>query len=290
MQETIDDKNLTVLVPAYNEEQSIGSVVKRIYELNSDIVKEIIVIDDGSTDSTAEIAEKAGALVVRHKKNKGYGAAIKTGISQAKTEYMLAFDGDGQYFEEDIRKMWEIADDNDMVSGLRTRLIHSPLWRMPGKWILKYFASFLVQQKIPDLNSGLRLFRKSVIVKYLHICPSGFSFTTTSMMAFLYRGYNVGFVPVDVKEREGKSTVSIFTGMETIILIIRMSALFNPIRLFIPASIFSIIFGILWGLPYMVTHRGLSIAAMLAIVTGIILFAIGIICDQVSQLRLERFE
>lgn len=281
---------LTIVIPAYNEEESIGGVLEQLAALREDIPARVIVVDDGSADRTASIAEAAGAEVIRHRRNKGYGAALKTGIREADSEFVLTLDADGQYRPVDILKLWEVAADFDMVSGRRTQLLHSAVWRMPGKWLLSWMANYLTRQKIPDLNSGLRLFRTDVIKKYLHICPMGFSFSTTSMMALLSRGYNVGFVPVEVHKREGRSTVKLSTGFETIILILRIAALFNPLRLFVPLSAVSFVFGTLWGGYYILQRHGLSMAATLAMVTGVLLFSLGIICDQISQLRLERFE
>lgn len=285
-------RNLTVVIPAYNEAASIASVIENIRAECADIVDEIIVVDDGSTDGTGKIAEGAGgARVIRHPRNRGYGAALKTGIRAARTEFVLTFDADGQYEAPAIRQLMARAGDNDMVSGQRTALMHSPMWRMPGKWMLKFLANMLVKDKIPDLNSGLRLFRTETIRKYVHVCPNGFSFSTTSLMAMLSRGYDVEFVPVNICERRGKSTVSLSTGLETIVLVLRIAALFNPLRLFIPSSFFCILAGVLWEVRcYVVNQMGLSTASLLAIVTGIILFSIGLICDQISQLRLERFE
>lgn len=283
-------KRLTVVIPAFNEEQAIGKVVERVKAMCSDYVQEVIVVDDGSSDKTALIAEEAGARVVRHCRNLGYGAALKTGIRCAQTEYVLTMDGDGQHQIEDVVRLWEAADVGDMVVGQRTSLLHSPLWRMPGKWMIGLMANYLTQRRIPDLNSGLRLIRREVALKYLHLCPSGFSFSTTITMALLSRGYNVAYLPIQVEKRTGKSTVSVTTGLETIILILRIASLFNPLRLFIPVSLIIGMAGIAWGIPYIFTGHGISIGSMLALVTAALLFGLGLLCDQLSQLRLERFE
>jgi hypothetical protein len=177
-----------------------------------------------------------------------------------------------------------------MVVGQRTRPVHSSWWRMPGKWLLGYLASYLIRRKIPDLNSGLRLIRRDVALKYLSLCPSRFSFSTTITMALLSQGYNVTYIPIQVEKRVGKSTVSVATGLDTIILILRIAALFNPLRIFVPASVLIGVAGVLWGIPYALAGHGISVGSTLAIITSILLFGIGLLCDQVSQLRLERFE
>jgi glycosyltransferase involved in cell wall biosynthesis len=291
MSQLQEKPKITVVIPAYNEADSITEVITDIKDNAAEYVEHILVIDDASQDDTAELAEKAGAEVIRHKQNRGYGAALKTGIKAAPTKLILTFDADGQHDAKYIAKFWELIDDNDMVVGQRTQLIHSPLWRMPGKWLLTRMAKFLTQTHIPDLNSGLRLVDKEVVKKYIHLCPSGFSFSTTITVALISRGYQVAYTPIEVQKRaSGKGTVSLSTGLNTIILILRLATLFNPLRIFLPVSFIIGGIGVLWGGPYAILGRGISIGAMLAIVVAILLFALGLISDQISALRLERFE
>jgi glycosyltransferase involved in cell wall biosynthesis len=283
-------KRLTIVIPAFNERGPIEQVLKHVQTICSDVVQEIVVVDDGSSDETACVAQAAGARVIRHKQNMGYGAALKTGIRNAQTDFVLTMDSDGQHRAEDVLRLWELVDANDMVVGQRTDLIHSPLWRMPGKWLLGLVANHLTRRHIPDLNSGLRVIRREAALRYLHLCPPGFSFSTTITMALLSRGYNVTYVPIQVERRVGQSTVSITTGLDTFILILRIAALFNPLRIFVPLSVLTGTAGILWGIPYALAGRGVSMGSMLAIVTATLLFGLGLLCDQISQLRLERFE
>ncbi|MFH1537898.1 MAG: glycosyltransferase family 2 protein [bacterium] len=283
-------KKLTIVIPAYNEEKRIGNVLEDVKKICSGITDEIIVVNDGSTDRTGEIAEEHRVKVIHHARNRGYGASLKSGIREANTDYVVTMDADGQHKAEDVLRLLEQANNYDMVSGKRVQLFHSPLWRMPGKWLIGFMAGILLKEKVPDLNSGLRLMRRDIARKYLHICPLGFSFSTTMMMAFLSRGYKVAFVPIDAVKRKGESTVSIATGMETIILVLRIIALFNPLRFFIPISVLMGAFGFLWGLRYVLLLHGVSVGAMLCLFTAILLFSLGLICDQISQLRLERFE
>jgi glycosyltransferase involved in cell wall biosynthesis len=284
----VDDK-LTIVIPAYNEELGLGAVLNEIKLECGDFVEEIILVDDGSTDQTGSIGNQQGVHVIRHSSNKGYGAALKSGIRAAKTEFILTLDADGQHQAVDIARLWNARADFDMVVGQRTSLIHSPLWRMPGKWLLGMIANYLTRRHIPDLNSGLRLMKRSLVTKYMHVCPSGFSFSTTITIALLTEGYYVNYIPIQVRKRQGKSTVSFSTGMQTIILIIRIAALFDPLRIFLPLSAMIALIGILWGVPYLLLGNGISIGAMLAIVTSVLIFCLGILCDQISQLRLERY-
>ncbi len=281
---------LTIIIPAFNEASALKSVLESLRTPDFDFVQEIMVVDDGSSDGTAEVAQAVGVRVIRHYQNMGYGAALKTGIRASQTEFVLTMDADGQHLAADVRRLWDMIGEYDMVVGQRTGLRQSPLWRMPGKWLLWMMANYLTQHTIPDLNSGLRLIRREVALKYLHICPSGFSFSTTITMALVSRGYKVRYIPIAIQRRLGKSMVTLSTGLNTIILILRIASLFDPLRLFIPVSGLVGAVGVLWGIPYAMLGRGLSIGAMLAIVTAILLFGLGLLCDQISQLRLERFE
>ncbi|MBI1878579.1 MAG: glycosyltransferase family 2 protein, partial [Chloroflexi bacterium] len=277
-------------IPAFNEAQAIKLVLESLRTPGFDFVQEIIVIDDGSSDNTACIAQEVGERVIRHQQNMGYGASLKTGIRAAQTEFVLTMDADDQHHAEDVQRLWDMAGDYDMVVGQRTGLRQSPFWRMPGKWLLWIMANYLTRRSIPDLNSGLRLIRRDIALKYLHVCPSGFSFSTTITITLLNRGYKVAYIPIEIKKRVGKSTVVLSTGLDTLILILRLASLFDPLRVFIPISLIIGAIGILWGIPYTLLGRGVSIGAMLAIVTAILLFGLGLLCDQISQLRLERFE
>ncbi len=284
-------EGLTIIIPAFNEEATIQRVISKIRSLADHFLFDsIIIVDDGSTDDTARLAEEAGARVIRHGRNKGYGAAIKTGISLAKTEYILTMDADDQHNPENILSLWDMRKGSDMVVGQRMQLIHSPLWRMPGKWLLGAMANYITRQTIPDLNSGFRLIRRDIALKYLHLCPSGFSLSTTLTVTLHSRGYDVSYVPIQVNKRVGNSTVSISTGLDTLILILRIATMFQPLRIFIPLSIVIGAFGVIWGMPIALSGRGVSVGAMLALVTAILLFVLGLLSDQISQLRLERFE
>jgi glycosyltransferase involved in cell wall biosynthesis len=284
---------ISIVVPAFNEEAGLGPTLAALRASMPKSVIEVIVVDDGSTDRTAAVAAEAGFRVVRHPNNRGYGAALKTGVREATGDYILTMDADGQHRMEDVATLCDavsVPDPVECVIGHRQQLVHSPLWRMPGKTFLTLLAQVLIRRQIPDLNSGLRIARRDVALRYMHICPNGFSFSTTITMALMSRGFGVSFVPIRVAKRVGHSTVSARTGFEAILLVIRLATLFNPLRIFLPASAICILGGIAWGIPYLIARQGLTVASMLAILTGVLLFAVGLVCDQVSQLRLERFE
>jgi glycosyltransferase involved in cell wall biosynthesis len=281
------DHSLTIVIPAFNEAASLPAVLAALRAHVPSVP--VIVVDDGSTDDTAAVAEGLGATVLRHAYNLGYGAALKTGIRHSATPFVATMDADGQHSVGSLESLWQARLDADMVVGARSGL-HSPSWRMPGKWFLGVMARYLSRHTIPDLNSGLRLYRREVLVRYLHLCPSGFSLTTTMTLAMISRGWRVVYVPISVNRRTGRSTVTVVTGLETIVLILRIVSLFNPLRVFVPVAVTAAAAGALWGLPIALAGRGVSVGSMLAIVTAVILFALGLLCDQISQLRLERFE
>jgi glycosyltransferase involved in cell wall biosynthesis len=281
---------VTIVIPAFNEAQSLGAVLSDLRATCGALAPAIIVVDDGSEDETAGVAAQHGVTVVRHPRNLGYGAALKTGIRHASTDFVVTMDADGQHDGALVSALWERRHESDMVVGARRGLLHSRAWRMPGKWLLVMMARYLSRQPIPDLNSGLRLYRREVLQKYVHLCPSGFSFTTTITLALLSRGWRVHYVPITVRQRRGNSTVSVRTGLETMVLVIRVISLFHPLRVFVPAALAIGTMGLVWGIPIALMGRGVSVGSMLALVTAVILFALGLLCDQISQLRLERFE
>lgn len=285
---------LSIIVPAYNEQDNLPPFLTELqsYLCHHRPEHEIVVVNDGSTDRTAEVLGSfPGIRVVHHIRNKGYGAALKTGIRQAAGELVLTMDSDGQHNPQDIALLLAQIDRYDMVVGERTQTFHSPLWRMPGKWFLGWLANYLTKQKIPDLNSGLRLFKRELILKYLHLCPDGFSFSTTSTLVFFNRGYSVKYVPITVnKRKEGKSTITVKTGFETLMLILRIIMLLDPLRLFLPVSFASGLLGVVWGIYYLWLGHGLSMTSLLLLITALLLFFFGLLADQIAALRKERYE
>ncbi|NJN99767.1 MAG: glycosyltransferase family 2 protein, partial [Anaerolineales bacterium] len=258
---------LSVVVPVFNEGEAVNRTLSQLKEFSQQHHWEVIVVDDGSTDDTVlqilQYTAEPYLRLVQHGYNRGYGAALKTGIRQATADFVATMDSDGQHDPNELLKLLPCCQDNDLVVGQRTQLVHSQLWRMPGKWFLGWLANYLTRQSIPDLNSGMRLFRRPVILKYLHLCSDRFSFSTTSTLVFFNRGYRVAYVPIQVYPRQGKSTVKVSTGLETIILILRIMTLFEPLRIFVPTSFVLCLLGILWAVPYAVQARGISVGALL---------------------------
>lgn len=278
---------LTIVIPAYNEEQGLAQV---LHQLRGWIERgaEVIVVDDGSTDRTAEVAAQAGARVIRHRSNRGYGAALKSGVRAARGSIIVTMDSDGQHDAADIERLLAEMHDSDLVVGMRGKGSHTPTLRKPGKWILKQVANYLAQTEIPDLNSGFRAVRADVLKKFLPILPNGFSFSTTLTLAMYKEGYNVTYVPIVARPRVGVSTVKpVRDGFNTVLLIIRTIALFDPLKVFLPASALLFAIGVVyWLLDSLSLGRpNIPSGAVILLVSAVIVFMFGILADQVSALR-----
>jgi glycosyltransferase involved in cell wall biosynthesis len=286
----INLSQLTVVIPAYNEAEKIRDVIA---ELQAEIPGiEILVIDDGSNDNTGTVARNAGAQVVIHGRNKGYGAALKTGIRTATTPYVAMYDADGQHRPSDLLKLIDCAGNCHIVIGARGKESDRTLSRRPGKWVLARVANLLAGRSIPDLNSGLRVIHRETILRYLHLLPSGFSASTTTTICFMQRDYEVAFVPIVTRKRVGKSTVKQFRdGMNTIALMINLIILFNPQRFFLPPAILLVAIGSIYGLARAIIEgQGIPMLAVLVVMTGLIAGMFGLLAKQISTLRIELYE
>ncbi len=234
-------KNISIIIPAFNEEKGISAVIKEIYKVDIKWPYEVVVVDDGSTDATGDVVRnlKKDVILLQHPYNRGYGSAIKTGIKKATGEYILIIDADGTYSPVEIPKLLKYAEDYDMVVGARMgEKVRIPLLRKPGKWLLSILANYLSGVKIPDLNSGLRIFKKKDVERFFNILPTKFSFTTTITLAYLSNDYTVKYVPIDYHERKGESKISVVRdGLYFILLIGRTIMFFNPLRVFLPVSL-----------------------------------------------------
>jgi glycosyltransferase involved in cell wall biosynthesis len=277
---------LTVVIPAYNEESQIASVLQEVRTKTGSLVSEVIVVDDGSVDQTATVATNHGAKVVRLKRNCGYGAAIKAGIANASSDYIVTFDGDGQHDPGDIIKLYQRRNDADLIIGQRSSLIHLGIWRMPGRWLLKTIAEYLSGQKIPDLNSGMKQGRKEDLVRFAALCPDGMSFSDVLALIYISAHRRVGFVPINIRTRKsGKSAIRFSTGFETVLSILNIMMLFDPLRIFLPVATAFFSLGVLWGIPFALLGRGLSVGALLLILVGVLTFFFGMVSEQLAQVR-----
>ena len=280
---------LSVIIPAYNEVGAIRSVVTDLLNFlpTQPLDFEIIVVNDGSTDNTLEqIRDLSQIKIVSHPYNKGYGAAVKTGFKNAIYDWILLFDADGQHQAQEIKKLLPFTNDFDMIVGARIFGYKGPAMRQPGKKLLHLMANYLSGHKIPDVNSGFRLFKKDYAMKFVGFYQNAFSISTTMTLAFFKEGFNVKYVPCQVKPRVGRSTVKVKDGIKTIMLILRIVMLFSPLRVFLPLSllIFAVAF-ISFINDVMIFH--ITNTTVLLSISSILLFSFGLLADQLANIRRE---
>lgn len=292
--------SVSVVIPAYNEELAVAEQVRSIERIlaSQSIPHEIIVVDDGSDDNTAAEALGTGIRVLQHPKNRGYGASLKTGILAAKYEVIVICDADGTYPADQIPFVVAKLISADMVVGARVnKEVHIPLIRQPAKWMLTWLAQNIAGQPIPDLNSGLRAFRRDTIRQYFPILSNRFSFTTTSTLALLADDYHVVYHPISYYPRVGRSKIAPRNFMDFVILVVRMAVLFQPLKVFVPLSWLLVGLGVLkvaydiasfslrtgtfdWSLLYTPV---LSTSAILLLLVGLQVLFIGMLADGIIR-------
>ncbi len=286
---------LTIIVPVYNELETLPDIAPKIVEYCAPRQWQVAFVDDGSSDGSGKyldtIADSSSVTVLHHKVNRGYGGAIKTGILNAATPYCVTLDADGQHNLQDVEEIFRYAleKDADMVVGNRGMHGGTSAYRALGKWLIRVFTRMLMPLPIQDLNSGFKLYRTDLVKKYLRVCPNSMSFSDVITLVFIKQGDLVVEHPITVHPRKaGKSAVNTYTAFETTLEILNIILLFNPLRIFLPISAIFIFIGLAWGTYIQLTvTRGVSVGAMLAIVTGLIFFVLGLLANQVSAMRME---
>lgn len=281
---------VSIIIPAYNEEHGLGPVLAALL---ADMAQaggpfEVIVVDDGSKDDTAVIAEQHPVTVIRHPVNKGYGAALKTGIRRAQYDLICITDADGTYPNGRIPHLVNLLTDEgyDMVVGARIGdNVQIPLVRRPAKWALGRVAAYVANEPIPDLNSGLRVFRREVVMRFFNILPNQFSFTTTITLAMLTNQYRVVYVPIDYFARVGKSKIRpIHDTINFMQLVLRIGLYFAPLKLFLPLSLWLLILGIAWGtLTLLVTGQIADVSTLVIVMTAFQVFVIGLLAELINR-------
>jgi len=280
---------VTVLLPAYNEAGVIGNTVAKIRALHPDF--EILVVDDGSTDATVQEAMTAGANVWPHPYNIGNGAAIKTGLRCARGEWVLMMDADGQHQPDDIARLLKHKDRFDMVVGARTRQSATSTHRDLANWVYNHFASYVTQFKVEDLTSGFRLVRLSVARQFIYLLPNTFSYPSTLTLGYLRSGFSVKYVPIQTKARIGKSKIKLLQdGTRFFLIIAKIATLFSPFRVFLPASFSLFLIGICYYAYTFITQGRFTNMSALLLSSSIIIFMIGLVSEQISQMRYDRVE
>lgn len=286
---------LTIVVPVYNEGQVLEKTVQSLLPFARNRNWEVIFVDDGSTDHSTEILAKLNSppsvLVLRHKVNRGYGAALKSGIAKASTPYVVTFDADGQHRVEDVESVLDFALRNrsDLVVGNRQGAEGLSRYRALGKWIIWQFARLLMPLRVRDLNSGFKLYQTELVKPYLSLCPNSMAFSDVITLIFTHQRHLIHEIPISINPRPaGRSTINTWTAFETVLEILNTIIMLNPLKVFIPLSLLSISVGIAWGSYVLVrVGRGVSVGSMLAVVSGLIFFMLGLLAHQISSLRLD---
>lgn len=284
---------VSIVIPVYNEREAVAGLLKEFIRLGFHERFEIVVVDDGSTDGTSEVVEAFAAVrLVRHATNRGYGSALKTGLRRARGAKVVIMDGDGQHSPEKVELVVRLLDQYPLVIGSRGEDSLQLPSRLLGKRVIRALGEYLLEQKLPDFNSGFRGFQRAFIVPLLNLMPAGFSFSTTSTLAFIKLGYEYTTIPIVVQPRVGRaSTVRFFRdGLKTVLLMVRMVMLFNPLKIFVPASLAAGTVGIAWGIFGACTVHRVPNSAVMAGVLSMFLFFMGLLADQISLLHLRAHE
>jgi glycosyltransferase involved in cell wall biosynthesis len=281
------EKQVSIVIPAYNEEAAIGLDIDDIKETmnKTDYEYEIIVVDDGSTDNTFNIAKEKGVRVFQHKKNKGGGIARETGIKHAKYDIIVITDADRTYPVKDIPRLLEHIPEYDMVVGARTKEAGTlPLLRRPAKWFIRKLACFITGEKIPDLNSGFRAFKKKIALKFFNLLPTGHSWVSTITLAFLSNDYEVKYIPIDYYKRKGKSSFHpLRDTWAYMTLVVRTIMFFNPIKFFFPVTIIILAFGFIKFIYDWRILKDVKESDIMIITVGFVVGAIGVLADLIVK-------
>ena len=281
-----ETEGVSIVIPAFNEEPGIGAALREIHAAAATIDGrvEVLVVDDGSQDRTAEVARAEGARVLSMPVNRGYGAALKAGIRQVAFDTIVITDADGTYPADMIPKLVAGIADYDMVVGARSpSATADPLSRRPAKWVLRKLAGYLAGQPIPDLNSGLRAMKRDLVERYEHLLPSGFSFTTTITLASLCRDHLVAWVPIEYRVRKGNSKIRPWHAFDFLLLILRTIVYFNPLKVFLPMGGLFFAVGFVKTI-YDVALGNLSESAIFGFLAAGLIWALGLISDQISRM------
>ena len=278
-----------MVIPAFNEEKTIEDVVRGVRKHLPEA--RILVIDDGSSDSTPARAREAGAEVISHPLNKGNGAAIKTALRAITGGMVAVLDGDGQHDPEDLPSLLAALDRYDLVVGTRSfTMEEGSILRNSGNFVLRKLASFLTEQNIPDLTSGFRAFRHNIAARFMHIYPNGYSFPSTSTLSFITAGYNVSFVPIRARRRPAHTESKLHPfrdGFRFIMFILRIISMANPNKIFFPTGLVLVLAGIALTIRNLVLFAQFSGGTVLFLAGGINIIFFGLILDQFALLRLQ---
>ena len=286
----MDKTEVSIIIPVYNEAQSIGDLVSKIVELHPEF--EVLVINDGSTDDTADIAKDAGAYVHSHPYNIGNGAAIKSGIRLANGDILVFMDGDGQHDPKDIARLIEYMSDYDMIVGARFISSQASVGRAIGNKLYNVLASYAAKFKIQDLTSGFRAVKSDLARQFLYLLPNTYSYPTTLTLSVLRSGRLLQYIPIEVKSRKtGKSNIGLFKdGVRFFMIIVKICTLYSPFRIFLPVSFLFFLTGFIYYLYTFFSWGRFTNMSALLFTTSIIIFMMGLVSEQICQMRFDRSE
>lgn len=276
---------ISIIIPAYNEEKNIKELISQIFDAKIKNL-DIVVVDDGSTDNTPKILSSIkGIRVLRHDTNRGYGAALKTAIKKCSSEYVMIIDADSTYPVDAIPELIKYSARYDMVVGARTgAVVKIPFFRKPAKWFLKHFAQYLTKSEIPDLNSGLRIFKRAIALRFMGIFPDGFSFTTTLTIACLTNDFSIKYVPINYYKRKGKSQIHPIKDLIGFTsLIFRLTIFFKPLNVFMPISLILFAAGALKLLRDFILFQYFGLGGATAILAAIQIAFMGMLAELVIK-------
>jgi glycosyltransferase involved in cell wall biosynthesis len=289
----------SVVIPAFNEAAAIAGVLRDLQHVAA--WHELLVVDDGSSDHTGATAMSAGARVIRHPYNLGNGAAVKTGIRQATGTFVLILDGDGQHRAADATRLVARLDTYDLVVGARSPHTHATAARRLGNSMLNWIASYLTEQRIPDLTSGFRAARRDRFAEFLHLLPNGFSTPTTTTLAFMKAGFSVHFEPIEAARRTGgvaNAAAALATpsgskirlapdGLRFFLILLKVITIFSPLRIFLPISAAALFVGAAYAVWTIFTQSHVTNSSVLLILLSVVIFLVGLVSEQISSLRFE---
>jgi len=279
---------LSIVIPAKNEAAAIGDVVATAKLAYPDA--EVIVVDDGSTDATAQAAEDSGATVIRHPESLGNGAAVKSGTRAASGEFIAFMDGDGQHDAGELENLIEkLGEGYQMVIGARDSGSHANIGRLYANGLYNALASLISGRPIYDLTSGFRVVRASLFREFLYLLPNGFSYPTTITMAFLRSGFPVCFEPIKAAERKGESHIRpIRDGVRFLVIIFKIATLYSPLKVFLPVSALFFVTGLGYYAYTYFTAGHFTNMSLLVLSAAVIIFLIGLISEQITALTYSR--
>jgi len=286
--------DLTIVIPIYNEAATLPSVLSDLRKFQARTCCHLVIVNDGSSDESGLILKSPSIdnfKLITHKLNKGYGGALKSGLKQVQTKYAVTVDGDGQHYLEDVEKLYEQIKrtDADLIVGSRKGQRSASYSRAVGKMLIRSLAKIMMSVPIYDINSGMKIYDTELVKQYLHLTPDTMAFSDIITLIFINNRHLVLEEPILIKERGGgKSTIGFSTAYHTVMEIINVVLLFHPMKVFLPLSVAFFFFGLCWSITFYVNKSTLTTGGSFFMMSGITVFLLGLITEQLAQIRKSR--